>query len=273
MPMDETLAAAAVDLGGRPHCVVTRKNRREARRRFPNRTHRRFFPRIRASRARQRSPARRLRPLVASSSRSHVQSLRPRATFRRLARQAPCATFFPARKACCERSPSSTTAQAMSPASNAPCNASAPNRSVRARRNASQQAAALVLPGVGHFAALIRALDERNLRAPLLDAVRNAAFPFLAFASACKRSTKPAKKRPNSRGLQLLPGQVRALPANVKLPHMGWNQLQVCTRTFATTRRHLRRRAFLFRTFLRRGHRHRRRQRSPPAPTARNSPP
>jgi glutamine amidotransferase len=27
------------------------------------------------------------------------------------------------------------------------------------------------------------------------------------------------------RGLQLLPGTVCALPSNVKLPHMGWNQL------------------------------------------------
>ena len=30
---------------------------------------------------------------------------------------------------------------------------------------------AFILPGVGHFAALIRALDERGLRGPLLDAL------------------------------------------------------------------------------------------------------
>src|SRR5262249_59918339 len=28
------------------------------------------------------------------------------------------------------------------------------------------------------------------------------------------------------RGLQVLSGQIRALPANVKLPHMGWNQVR-----------------------------------------------
>ena len=40
------------------------------------------------------------------------------------------------------------------------------------------KAEALLLPGVGHYAALIRALDERALRAPLLDAIRRG-VPFL----------------------------------------------------------------------------------------------
>ena len=37
------------------------------------------------------------------------------------------------------------------------------------------EASALILPGVGHFAALIRALDERNLRAPLVGIAQAAA--------------------------------------------------------------------------------------------------
>ena len=40
------------------------------------------------------------------------------------------------------------------------------------------KAEALLLPGVGHYAALIRALDERALRAPLLDAIQRG-VPFL----------------------------------------------------------------------------------------------
>src|SRR2546427_12792757 len=38
-----------------------------------------------------------------------------------------------------------------------------------------ERAEAIVLPGVGHFAALIRAIDERGLREPLLAAIKRGA--------------------------------------------------------------------------------------------------
>jgi len=38
--------------------------------------------------------------------------------------------------------------------------------------------------------------------------------------------SSPAKKPAQLHGLNLLPGSVSALPRNVKLPHMGWNQLE-----------------------------------------------
>ena len=41
-------------------------------------------------------------------------------------------------------------------------------------------AEAIILPGVGHYSALIRALDQQNLRAPLLDSIRRG-VPFLGI--------------------------------------------------------------------------------------------
>jgi imidazoleglycerol phosphate synthase glutamine amidotransferase subunit HisH len=38
----------------------------------------------------------------------------------------------------------------------------------------------LLLPGVGHIATLVRALDEQNLRAPLTDAIHRG-IPFLGI--------------------------------------------------------------------------------------------
>ena len=49
MPMDETLAVAAVDLGGRPHAVVDLKVQRRARRRSADRARPRFLRGLRAS--------------------------------------------------------------------------------------------------------------------------------------------------------------------------------------------------------------------------------
>jgi len=60
------------------------------------------------------------------------------------------------------------------------------------------KAEALLLPGVGHYAALIRALDEKKLRAPLVGAIHRG-VPFLGSVLDCKYSSSPAKKPGNSK--------------------------------------------------------------------------
>jgi imidazole glycerol phosphate synthase glutamine amidotransferase subunit len=85
-------------------------------------------------------------------------------------------------------------------------------------------AEALLLPGVGHFETLIRALNARKLRAPLLDAVRRG-VPFLGICLGLQALYVASDEAPELTGLQLLPGRVRSLPSVVKLPHMGWNRL------------------------------------------------
>jgi imidazole glycerol phosphate synthase glutamine amidotransferase subunit len=86
-------------------------------------------------------------------------------------------------------------------------------------------AKALLLPGVGHFGALIRALDARGLRAPLLDALRRG-VPFLGICLGLQALYDSSEEAPDLCGLQLLPGKIHALPQDVKLPHMGWNQVR-----------------------------------------------
>jgi imidazole glycerol phosphate synthase glutamine amidotransferase subunit len=89
-----------------------------------------------------------------------------------------------------------------------------------------QTAEALLLPGVGHFGALIRSLDERGLRAPLLEALERG-IPFLGICLGLQALYDSSEEAPELRGLQRVSGQIQALPANVKLPHMGWNQVRV----------------------------------------------
>ncbi len=86
------------------------------------------------------------------------------------------------------------------------------------------KAEVLLLPGVGHYAALIRALDERKMRAPLIDAITRG-VPFLGICLGLQVLYESSEEAPQLRGLSVLPGKVRALPSNVKLPHMGWNQV------------------------------------------------
>ncbi len=84
---------------------------------------------------------------------------------------------------------------------------------------------AIVLPGVGHFAALATALDDRGLRAPVLDAIGRG-VPFLGICLGLQALWEGSDEAPAARGLGVLAGRVTALPADVKLPHMGWNQLR-----------------------------------------------
>jgi imidazole glycerol phosphate synthase glutamine amidotransferase subunit len=88
-----------------------------------------------------------------------------------------------------------------------------------------RSAEALILPGVGHFAALIRALDERGLRAPLLEALGRG-VPFLGICLGLQALYDSSDEAPELHGLQIFPGEIRALPVSVKLPHMGWNRLR-----------------------------------------------
>ncbi|PYT80230.1 MAG: imidazole glycerol phosphate synthase subunit HisH [Acidobacteria bacterium] len=86
------------------------------------------------------------------------------------------------------------------------------------------RAQALLLPGVGHYSALARALDEQNLRAPLVEALRRG-VPFLGICLGLQVLFESSAESPEMHGLSLLAGKVCALPSNVKLPHMGWNQI------------------------------------------------
>jgi imidazole glycerol phosphate synthase glutamine amidotransferase subunit len=91
--------------------------------------------------------------------------------------------------------------------------------------NQIDQARAIILPGVGHFSALIRALDEYGLRMPLLSALERG-VPFLGICLGLQALYEASEEAPELLGLKQFTGKVCALPANVKLPHMGWNQLR-----------------------------------------------
>lgn len=87
-------------------------------------------------------------------------------------------------------------------------------------------ARAIVLPGVGHYSTLIRALDDKGLRAPLVDAILRGK-PFLGICLGLQALYESSEEAPALAGLGIFPGKVCALPGNVKLPHMGWNRLKI----------------------------------------------
>lgn len=89
-----------------------------------------------------------------------------------------------------------------------------------------RSASCLILPGVGHCAALIGALDAQGLRKPLLDKIAGGT-PFLGICLGLQVLYESSDEAPDLVGLGVLKGRVSKLPHIVKLPHMGWNQLHL----------------------------------------------
>lgn len=90
---------------------------------------------------------------------------------------------------------------------------------------AVNSARAIVLPGVGHFSAFVAGLRERRLTEALLRAIR-ADVPVLGICLGLQAMYQSSDEAPGEKGLALLDDNVRALPPNVKSPHIGWNQVR-----------------------------------------------
>lgn len=89
----------------------------------------------------------------------------------------------------------------------------------------------LVLPGVGAFGACINEIRQRDLEAPILEAI-DAGKPFLGVCVGLQLLFEIGEERGSHEGLGVLPGRVVHFHANgadesLKVPHMGWNTLQI----------------------------------------------
>lgn len=93
---------------------------------------------------------------------------------------------------------------------------------------ATKGARGVVLPGVGAFGACMGALRSSGLDAVVRDAVESG-VPFLGICVGMQMLFEGSEEAPGVSGLGLFEGMVRRLAdtPGLKLPHMGWNTLEV----------------------------------------------
>ena len=87
-----------------------------------------------------------------------------------------------------------------------------------------RDAAGVVLPGVGAFRDAAARLEESGLGAAVLERIA-AGTPFLGVCLGLQllfESSDEGGRRP---GLGVLPGTVERLSTGLKVPHIGWNDL------------------------------------------------
>jgi imidazole glycerol phosphate synthase glutamine amidotransferase subunit len=87
------------------------------------------------------------------------------------------------------------------------------------------RASKIILPGVGHFGQMMRALDSLGVRGALADGIRSER-PFLGICLGLHALFEKSEEAPEVSGLAIYPGVVRRFPAQARVPHMGWNGLE-----------------------------------------------
>ena len=87
------------------------------------------------------------------------------------------------------------------------------------------EADALILPGVGAGDAAMRALRERGLVEPLREYV-DSGRPFLGVCVGLQLLMDSTEEG-EADCLGIIPCKTRKLPAGLKVPHMGWNVVEL----------------------------------------------
>ena len=88
----------------------------------------------------------------------------------------------------------------------------------------------VIFPGQGHFGSMMRALEERRLLKPLRDLLTGGT-PFLGICLGLQALYEASDEAPEAPGLALLPGRVARFQGVFKVPHVGWSQLEIRSRS------------------------------------------
>lgn len=83
---------------------------------------------------------------------------------------------------------------------------------------------AVLLPGVGHFGEAMRRIRAHRLDGTVREAAA-AGMPVLGICLGLQLLFEESEESPGDAGLGVLPGAVRRLRTDRKLPHIGWSRV------------------------------------------------
>lgn len=91
-----------------------------------------------------------------------------------------------------------------------------------------RQADKIVVPGQGGFGDCVQSLRETNVDEVLIERVRGGT-PYLGICLGLQALFESSPEAPGVRGLGLIAGTCQRLvpEAGIKIPHMGWNSLEL----------------------------------------------
>ena len=89
----------------------------------------------------------------------------------------------------------------------------------------TEQAAGVILPGVGAFPDAMDALHASGLTDAVLEAAKTK--PFLGICLGMQMLFEESDEVRPCKGLGLLPGRIERIQTGLKLPQIGWNALDI----------------------------------------------
>lgn len=88
------------------------------------------------------------------------------------------------------------------------------------------KAPAVVLPGVGAFGDAMANLRSAGMVEAILEFVQSGK-PFLGICLGLQLMFEASEEFGEHKGLGIFPGRVRLFPPGFKVPHIGWNQIEI----------------------------------------------
>jgi glutamine amidotransferase len=94
---------------------------------------------------------------------------------------------------------------------------------------AVDDARAIVLPGVGAFRDCMRNLEKASLIEPIKKAIEKGK-PYLGICLGLQMLFTESEEFGSHKGLDILKGKVVRFQIDLKVPHMGWNNVRIVRR-------------------------------------------
>ena len=96
---------------------------------------------------------------------------------------------------------------------------------IAASADVIENAAGVILPGVGAFPDAMAALEHSGLTETVLKAAKEK--PFLGICLGMQMLFEESDEVRPCKGLGLLPGRIERIETSLKLPQIGWNALDI----------------------------------------------
>ena len=96
---------------------------------------------------------------------------------------------------------------------------------IAASADVIENAAGVILPGVGAFPDAMAALTDSGLTEAVLKAAKEK--PFLGICLGMQMLFEESDEVRPCKGLGLLPGRIERIETSLKLPQIGWNALDI----------------------------------------------
>ncbi len=88
-----------------------------------------------------------------------------------------------------------------------------------------EKASKIVLPGVGAFTAAMRQLKKLKLTGALKEKIESGT-PYFGICLGLQLLFSKSEEGERVAGLGIIPGTVRRFKGDIKVPHMGWNNVK-----------------------------------------------